>query len=816
MILRPDRAAVDGGAGRRRRRRQEPRRRASAAAFLHPSPPSHPVLSALSAAGPPELAALFSAWLAAQSVASGEEGSASSVVVCDGALVRLALVGEEDEGEEEGEGEGEEEEEETTTPSSPPPLYLDFAIELRWPAGNRRPGTPVVLSPSSALRVELGNAAELLAGNEGFSSSSWPDGEPFPPFGSSWTRTHLRSLLGPLRAPLDARARALIRAAGTQPATRAGGVVVVGARNAGKSALAAAAARAFARDPSCCAATVRVSCRDLVASAAGEGGIGGGGEGGEGLLGSPASARASLAAALRAAADAAPTLLVLDDVDALGSPGGVGERRRSHQRAGLAGLGAGSLARAGAPSAAAAAGAALLGRRAPVAPPVALLATATDAAAVPSCLRGPGLLEKIHVLPPLGPRERRAVLRRALAARGVQGLGRGRLPRGGGVGRRVRRGRRSAFAERAIHAAVTRRLAAAALGKGGSAGMSFGSGGAPPKIASSSGSNGRRSANSSSSSFGASPQAGSGKKKKKKKKQKGAFSPSSPLSLLPSLPSAAGAGAVRVCRCDFEEAARGFSPAAAWAAGSSGGGDKQQQRVFPFLFFFSPAGLGGRWRHGGRQGGPDRGPVAAPGRGEAGPRSSSGRGKEGKEEGKGKEKDGRRQKAASSPASSSSSAPPLRLRTGVLLFGPPGCGKTHAARAAVAAAGARCITVKGPELFNKYIGASEAAVRAVFARARAAAPCVLFFDEFDSLGPLARGRLHGGHRPRRQRAPHRDRRRRRARGRRRRRGQLEARLGRRRAASPGTARQDGVLRSRRPGVEERKWVLAAAARRLVL
>lgn len=81
---------------------------------------------------------------------------------------------------------------------------------------------------------------------------------------------------------------------------------------------------------------------------------------------------------------------------------------------------------------------------------------------------------------------------------------------------------------------------------------------------------------------------------------------------------------------------------------------------------------------------------------------------------------------------------PLRLRTGVLLYGPPGCGKTHVVRAAVAAAGVRFIGVKGPELLNKYIGASEEAVRATFARAQAAAPCVLFFDEFDSIAPQVR------------------------------------------------------------------------------
>ncbi|GMH33057.1 hypothetical protein BSKO_00891 [Bryopsis sp. KO-2023] len=81
---------------------------------------------------------------------------------------------------------------------------------------------------------------------------------------------------------------------------------------------------------------------------------------------------------------------------------------------------------------------------------------------------------------------------------------------------------------------------------------------------------------------------------------------------------------------------------------------------------------------------------------------------------------------------------PLRLRTGVLLFGPPGCGKTYAVLAAVKAMHVRLISVKGPELFNKYIGASEAAVRGVFERAASCAPCVLFFDEFEALAP-ARG-----------------------------------------------------------------------------
>ncbi|KAF3320553.1 peroxisome biogenesis protein 1 isoform X1 [Carex littledalei] len=78
---------------------------------------------------------------------------------------------------------------------------------------------------------------------------------------------------------------------------------------------------------------------------------------------------------------------------------------------------------------------------------------------------------------------------------------------------------------------------------------------------------------------------------------------------------------------------------------------------------------------------------------------------------------------------------PLRLRSNILLYGPPGCGKTHIVGAAAAASNLRFISVKGPELLNKYIGASEQAVRDLFAKATAAAPCLLFFDEFDSIAP---------------------------------------------------------------------------------
>ena len=78
---------------------------------------------------------------------------------------------------------------------------------------------------------------------------------------------------------------------------------------------------------------------------------------------------------------------------------------------------------------------------------------------------------------------------------------------------------------------------------------------------------------------------------------------------------------------------------------------------------------------------------------------------------------------------------PLRLRSGLLLYGYPGCGKTLLASAVAGECGLNFISVKGPEMLNKYIGASEKSVRDLFERAEAARPCVLFFDEFDSIAP---------------------------------------------------------------------------------
>jgi len=83
----------------------------------------------------------------------------------------------------------------------------------------------------------------------------------------------------------------------------------------------------------------------------------------------------------------------------------------------------------------------------------------------------------------------------------------------------------------------------------------------------------------------------------------------------------------------------------------------------------------------------------------------------------------------------------LTPSTGVLFYGPPGCGKTLLAKAIANNCGANFISIKGPELLTMWFGESEANVREIFDKARQAAPCILFFDELDSI---ARARGGGG------------------------------------------------------------------------
>jgi transitional endoplasmic reticulum ATPase len=80
---------------------------------------------------------------------------------------------------------------------------------------------------------------------------------------------------------------------------------------------------------------------------------------------------------------------------------------------------------------------------------------------------------------------------------------------------------------------------------------------------------------------------------------------------------------------------------------------------------------------------------------------------------------------------------------GVLLSGPPGSGKTLIARAIANQCEASFISIKGPELLSKWVGESEKGIREIFRRAKQAAPCIVFFDEIDSLAPRRGGDIDG-------------------------------------------------------------------------
>ena len=73
---------------------------------------------------------------------------------------------------------------------------------------------------------------------------------------------------------------------------------------------------------------------------------------------------------------------------------------------------------------------------------------------------------------------------------------------------------------------------------------------------------------------------------------------------------------------------------------------------------------------------------------------------------------------------------------GILLYGPPGCGKTLLAKAVANESESNFISVKGPEILSKWVGESEKAIREIFRKARQAAPCIIFFDEIDAIAPM--------------------------------------------------------------------------------
>ncbi|MFW9898497.1 MAG: CDC48 family AAA ATPase [Candidatus Thorarchaeota archaeon] len=86
----------------------------------------------------------------------------------------------------------------------------------------------------------------------------------------------------------------------------------------------------------------------------------------------------------------------------------------------------------------------------------------------------------------------------------------------------------------------------------------------------------------------------------------------------------------------------------------------------------------------------------------------------------------------------------IRPLNGILLFGPPGCGKTLLAKAVATETKSNFITVKGPEIFSKWVGESERSVREIFRKARQAAPSIVYFDEIDAISS-GRGEYQGTH-----------------------------------------------------------------------
>ena len=95
--------------------------------------------------------------------------------------------------------------------------------------------------------------------------------------------------------------------------------------------------------------------------------------------------------------------------------------------------------------------------------------------------------------------------------------------------------------------------------------------------------------------------------------------------------------------------------------------------------------------------------------------------------------------AKQSSSSSIEAALGIPKPSGVLFHGPPGVGKTMAAMCLASSMGLHCVKVRASEVFNQWLGGSEATLRSIFARARAASPCILFFDELDALATNREG-----------------------------------------------------------------------------
>jgi AAA family ATPase len=75
----------------------------------------------------------------------------------------------------------------------------------------------------------------------------------------------------------------------------------------------------------------------------------------------------------------------------------------------------------------------------------------------------------------------------------------------------------------------------------------------------------------------------------------------------------------------------------------------------------------------------------------------------------------------------------LKPPSGIMLYGPPGCSKTMITKALATESGLNFIAIKGPELFSKYVGDTEKAIREIFRKARLSSPSIMFFDEIDAM-----------------------------------------------------------------------------------